>query len=266
MQPHVRHMPWWWQQERCLARLARALQCIGARAGTQHRSRPSPAGGTNEPADRLPGGEATEPPAQSVLYAAGQSSTSGRSTRCSARNQTCISLRRRTGDHGRHVLGPVGSARDRGQLGGLPRVAHRDAAQHLHPLGELVDQLLLLLGMLVEQEMQLVEGRADHIPVVLLVERIQDQAVGQDPVQQLAAFPAHGCVELDRQVEHHAEPMHLLAHPGEVRDCVTVAVAHARPAGGPPARGGSHGAPPRIVRLVTLERCMTAASPAAILA
>ena len=59
--------------------------------------------------------------------------------------------------------------RQRGGLGHVGAMAMLDAAQHHDPLGDLVDQLRLLAGMLVEQQVQLIERRARHLPVVLLV-------------------------------------------------------------------------------------------------
>ena len=121
--------------------------------------------------------------------------TSGTSTTCSARNQTWSSWRRSTSlirmslvpqssdssvvliagpdllddrlvgaqrpvDHDRDLLGAIGRPLDRRQLGGVTRVADGDAAEALDPLGEEVDDLVLLLGVLVEQQVELVEGRA----------------------------------------------------------------------------------------------------------
>ena len=176
---------------------------------------------TSRPEDAPPGPYSSTA-TNDVAGGPAQRSTSSTSTRCSAMNQTCSSWRRRTSpisrsfvpqslsssvaldrvahladdrlvrreqaaDHLGHRLGTVGRAFDRGQLGGVARVAHGDAAQALDALGEQVDQLVLLLGVLVEQQVELVEGRAGDEPVLLLVERVQDQRVGEDLVQQLAA-------------------------------------------------------------------------------
>ena len=62
-------------------------------------------------------------------------------------------------DHDRDLFGAVGRARDRRQLGRVARVADGDAAEALDPLGEGVDDLVLLLGVLVEEQMELVERR-----------------------------------------------------------------------------------------------------------
>src|SRR5207244_11064893 len=72
-------------------------------------------------------------------------------------------------------------------------------------------QLELLLGMLVEQQVQLVEGRAGDQPVVLLVERVQDRGVGQDLVEQLAAFLSRLSRERDRQQAQRSELLQLWA-------------------------------------------------------
>ena len=45
--------------------------------------------------------------------------------------------------------------------------------------------LFLLFGVLVEEQMQLVEGVAPHQPVVLLVQAVKDDAVGQELIEQL---------------------------------------------------------------------------------
>ena len=92
------------------------------------------------------------------------------------------------GDLRGHVLRPVRRALDRGQLGRVSGIADRDAAERLDALGKEVDQLELLLGVLVEQEVELVEGWPGHVPVRLLVEGIQDGGVRQDLVQEVAAL------------------------------------------------------------------------------
>ena len=62
-------------------------------------------------------------------------------------------------------------------------------------LGNQIHQLGLLFIVLIEQQVQLVEGRAGHLPVVLLVEVADRQGVGQHLVQGLRAPPADGLVE-----------------------------------------------------------------------
>ena len=88
--------------------------------------------------------------------------------------------------HRWYLLGTVGCPGYLGQLGHVARVAHRDPAQRLYPFGELVDEPELLARVLVEQQMQLVEGGATDQPVVLLVERVEQLCVGEDAVERLA--------------------------------------------------------------------------------
>jgi hypothetical protein len=81
-----------------------------------------------------------------------------------------------------------------GQESVVAWVGHGDAAQGLDPLGHEVDELGLFLVVLVEQQVQLVEGVAPQEPVVFLVQAGQIYGVGQDMVEQLAALEA-GFVE-----------------------------------------------------------------------
>jgi Putative ParB-like nuclease len=92
------------------------------------------------------------------------------------------------GEHCRHLLAPVWRASDPGDLRGVPGIANRDAAQRLHPLGDFVDQRELLAGMLIEQEVKLVEGRSAHQPMMLLVQRVKDLRVGEDLIQPLTGI------------------------------------------------------------------------------
>ena len=49
-------------------------------------------------------------------------------------------------------------------------MGHRDAdaAEELDPFGKRIDNCGLFVRMLVEQQMQLIEGRSGHLPVMLL--------------------------------------------------------------------------------------------------
>ena len=62
--------------------------------------------------------------------------------------------------------------------------------ERLDPLGDRVDQFALLVEVLVEQQVQLVEGRPGHLPVMLLVQVAQGHRVGQHLVQVLDALLA----------------------------------------------------------------------------
>ena len=112
----------------------------------------------------------------------------------------------------------------------MARVADADPAQHLDPLGDQVDELELLLGVLVEQQVQLVEGRAGDVPVVLLVQRVQDRRVGEDLVEQPAALDPRVGAERDRLQPNVPEPLELPrpaggANLGERRPLVVLARA-----------------------------------------
>src|SRR5262249_36954026 len=66
------------------------------------------------------------------------------------------------------------------RLSADPDLGDRHPAQHMNPFGQRIDQLQLLIGVLVQQQMQLLEGRPAHLPVLLLVLALEDQAVSQD--------------------------------------------------------------------------------------
>jgi hypothetical protein len=68
----------------------------------------------------------------------------------------------------------------------VPRVAHRNTAQALHAFGQRIDDHQLFGGVLVEQQVQRVEGGAAHQPVVLLVLRVEDLGIGEYPIEPLA--------------------------------------------------------------------------------
>ena len=104
----------------------------------------------------------------------------------------------------------VSSAAWRGSPTAMPpRLWTRSASRSI--------ELELLVGVLVEQEVELIEGGAGDEPVVLLVERVQDHRVGQDLVEELAALLARLGGQGDRQEAQAAESLDLDAHPGEAR-------------------------------------------------
>jgi hypothetical protein len=90
-------------------------------------------------------------------------------------------------------------------------VGHGDATQRLHSLGHQVDQRELLGGVLVQQQVELVEGVAAHQPVVLLVEVVEDDRVGQRLVERLAARRTCLVIQCDRQVPDGVEGLDLHA-------------------------------------------------------
>jgi hypothetical protein len=93
----------------------------------------------------------------------------------------------------------------------VARIADRDATKRLNPLGDLVDEFDLLLGMLIEQKMQLIKRSSAHEPMMLLVERVQDLAVGQGLVQSLTRIKASVIGEAERKLPCRAESLNLPA-------------------------------------------------------
>ena len=79
----------------------------------------------------------------------------------------------------RYFLPPLRRTGDDRRLGDVGRHREADPAEHLDPLGEHVDQFVLLLVVLVVEEVQLVEGRARDLPVVLLVHVAKGHRVGE---------------------------------------------------------------------------------------
>src|SRR5205809_1030751 len=77
--------------------------------------------------------------------------------------------------------------RDERGLGHVVRHRDADAAEQLNPFRDRIDELVLFAEMLVEQQMQLIEGRPRHLPVVFLVEIAQRDRVGEQLIQILHA-------------------------------------------------------------------------------
>jgi hypothetical protein len=107
--------------------------------------------------------------------------------------------------HRWNLFAAIRSTGDLGDLGDLPRVADRNTSERLHPFGDLVDQLILLIGMFVEQQMKLIKGRPAHQPVMLLVQRIQNLGVCEDLVQSLAGVDPRIAREPDRKIADGTE-------------------------------------------------------------
>jgi len=91
----------------------------------------------------------------------------------------------------------------------MPGVTNGDPAKALDSFGKQVHELQLLAGVLVEQQVQLVERGTCHDPVVFLVEGMQDRRVGQDAVEQLGTLGASFCGQSDRQQTDRAESLYL---------------------------------------------------------
>jgi hypothetical protein len=99
----------------------------------------------------------------------------------------------------------------------VARIADADPAEHLDPLGERVYELGLLLVVLVEEEVELVEGRPDRVPVGLLVERREDHRVRLDLAEDAAALGARIGGERDRELAEGPEALELAAGLAQAR-------------------------------------------------
>ena len=78
-----------------------------------------------------------------------------------------------------------------------------DAAEELNALGDGVDDLYLLVEVLIEEEVELVEGGAGYLPVVLLVHVAEDDGVGQKLVELLAHLRTNFGVQRVRKVLYY---------------------------------------------------------------
>ena len=79
-------------------------------------------------------------------------------------------------------------------LGNVAAHGDADAAEQLDALGDGVDHLGLLFVVLIEEEMELVEGGSGDLPVVLFVHVAKDDGVGEELVEfadHLAREPWH---------------------------------------------------------------------------
>jgi len=88
---------------------------------------------------------------------------------------------------------------------------HADAAEQLNAFGDGVDQRVLLFVMLVEQQVQLVEGRTRDLPVMLLVHVAKRHRVGEHLIEVLRAFAADRGVERQRQADEVIERLDFVS-------------------------------------------------------
>src|SRR5713101_5934821 len=92
----------------------------------------------------------------------------------------------------------------------MTRISDCNSAERLDPFGDLVDQLDLLAGVFVQQEMELVESRSAHEPMMFLVERVQDLRVREDLVQAPAGQQSGIIGKPQGKLTHGAEALDLL--------------------------------------------------------
>jgi hypothetical protein len=89
----------------------------------------------------------------------------------------------------------------------MPRISDGDPAERLDPFRKEINELELLSCVLVEEQMQLVEGRTRDDPMMLLVERVEDRCIGQDAIEELGALGARLRRQGDRQEPKSPEPL-----------------------------------------------------------
>src|SRR6266446_2389829 len=92
----------------------------------------------------------------------------------------------------------------------MTRITDGNSAERLDPLGDLIDQLDLLAGVFVQQEVELVESRPSHEPMMFLVERKKDLRVRQDLVQAPAGQQSRIIAKPQGKLTHSAEALDLL--------------------------------------------------------
>lgn len=97
----------------------------------------------------------------------------------------------------------AGHAGDAAQLGHIVGHSHGHAAQNLDALGNLIYQIRLLFVVLVEEQVQLVERGAHHLPVVFFVHIAQRHGIGQQLVEGGDTGLARFLVEADGQALGH---------------------------------------------------------------
>src|SRR3954471_16976363 len=110
----------------------------------------------------------------------------------------------------RHLFAALRRPRDQRRLRDIVGHGEADAAQQLDSLGNLIDELVLRLVMLVEQQMQLVERRSGDLPMVLLVHVAQRHGVGKELVQVLDALLAGVLGQCNRELDEMTEGLDLV--------------------------------------------------------
>ena len=83
----------------------------------------------------------------------------------------------------RYFFAPLRRSWNHRRLGHVVGHGDADAAEELDSLCDGIDQLVLLVMMFVEQQMQLIERRPRHLPVVFLVQVAQCHGVRKELVE-----------------------------------------------------------------------------------
>src|SRR5437899_1579794 len=109
----------------------------------------------------------------------------------------------------RNFLTATRGPRDLGRFRHVRSHGNADAAEELYAFSDGVNQLDLFPEVLVEKQVQLIEGLAGNLPVVLLVEIPERHGIGEDLVQHLDAFCADSLLEAYRQPGDFPEFLNL---------------------------------------------------------
>ena len=87
---------------------------------------------------------------------------------------------------------------------------HTHTPEQLDPLGDFIDQLVLLVEVFVEQQVQLVKRRSRDLPMVLLVQITQRDRIGEYLVEILHAFFTDVLSQRDGQLDQVPERLDLV--------------------------------------------------------
>src|SRR5215468_6576572 len=116
---------------------------------------------------------------------------------------------KQTRDLDRRLFAPAGRPRDERRLGDVVRHRDADTAEQLDTFRDRIDELVLLAGVLVEEQMELVEARTRNLPMVLLVEVAQRDRVGEDLVEIFDRLFAGSLRKRDRHSDNMSVRLHL---------------------------------------------------------
>src|SRR5580692_12068447 len=119
--------------------------------------------------------------------------------------------------------------RNQSGLGNIRRHCQADAAKNLNTFGDVIHEFVLLAMMLVKKQMQLVEGVASYLPMMLFVHVAQSHRIREKLVEVLGAGCADPLIEGDRQLGDLAVRldfggMLVLNRTGFFRACFQLAV------------------------------------------
>ena len=110
-------------------------------------------------------------------------------------------------------------ARNDGCLRNIRGHGDADAAEELDAFGDRVHEFDLFAEMLIEEHMELIEGVADDLPVMLFVEIAQGHGVGEDLIEVFDALGAGLLIEGDRELGDGAVGLNFMGVLMQKRAC-----------------------------------------------